>query len=96
MLSDAGMAQPKIVNINEYATFDEQVAAGAAWWISRLERYDAVGLRGNWLSGYQLHDFMASLLGKPNADNSDYSYTGTGYYPNGVSIHSYACLGVKF
>lgn len=83
MLKNAGMAQPKLVNINEYATFAEQVSAGAAWWISRLERYNAIGLRGNWLSGLQLHDFMASLLGKPNADNSNYNYQATGYYPNG-------------
>lgn len=83
MIRNAGMAQPKLVNINEYATFPEQVASGAAWWISRLERYDAVGLRGNWLSGYELHDLMASLVSKPNANTSAYSYTATGYYPNG-------------
>nr|POE85119.1 hypothetical protein CFP56_68688 [Quercus suber] len=83
MLSSAGMAQPKLVNINEYAVFDEQVSSAAAWWISRLERYDAVGLRGNWLSGYALHDFMASLLGKPNGGTDSYSYTANGYYPNG-------------
>ncbi|KAI9655101.1 MAG: hypothetical protein M1821_005584 [Bathelium mastoideum] len=83
MLTSAGLSQPKQVNINEYATFPEQVAAGAAWWISRLERYNAIGLRGNWLSGYELHDLMASLISKPNADSSSYSYTGTGYYPVG-------------
>jgi hypothetical protein len=47
MLAAAGLDQPKQVNINEYDTFDEQIAAGAAWWIARLERYDAIGLRGN-------------------------------------------------
>jgi hypothetical protein len=83
MLSSAGMAQPKQVNINEYATFSEQVASGAAWWISRLERYDAIGLRGNWLSGYELHDLMASLVSKPNAGTSAAQYESTGYYPNG-------------
>jgi len=82
MLSSRGMAQPKLVNINEYAVFNEQVASGAAWWISRLERYDAVGLRGNWLSGYQLHDLLASLLTKPGMPNS-YSYTDANYVPNG-------------
>lgn len=71
------------VNINEYAVFDEQVASGAAWWISRLERYDSYGLRGNWLSNYALHDYMASLLGKPNADTSSYDPNGGGYWPNG-------------
>ena len=69
------------VNINEYAVFDEQVPSGAAWWISQLERFNANGLRGNWLSTGQLHDFLASLLSKPGAP-SQYSQTGTGYYPN--------------
>ena len=61
------------ININEYANFGEQVPSGAAWWISRLERYDAIGLRGNWLGGSALHDYLASLLWK----------TGSTYYPNG-------------
>ncbi|RHZ54011.1 glycoside hydrolase family 39 protein [Aspergillus thermomutatus] len=70
------------ININEYAVYNEQVPAGSAWWIAQLERINAHGLRGNWLSGYMLHDFLASLLGKPNAETA-YSATGTGYYPNG-------------
>ncbi|KAH8658848.1 glycoside hydrolase family 39 protein [Tricladium varicosporioides] len=73
----------KPINIDEYATYPEQVPAGTAWWISQLERVNAVGLRGNWLSGNQLHDFLASLLGKPNADTSSYSATAGGYWPNG-------------
>ncbi|CRG83374.1 Beta-xylosidase [Talaromyces islandicus] len=73
----------KTININEYAVFDEQVPAGSAWWISQLERINAFGLRGNWLSGNKLHDFMSSLLSKPNADTSSYSATATGYFPNG-------------
>ena len=73
----------KPVNINEYGTFPEQVPAGSAWWIAQLERINAHGLRGNWLSGYKLHDFLASLLSKPNAATSSYSPTGTGYYTNG-------------
>lgn len=72
----------KPININEYAVFDEQVPSGAAWWISQLERVNAIGLRGNWLSANQLHDFLASLLSKPGAPNT-YSATGTGYYTNG-------------
>ncbi|KAF4635327.1 hypothetical protein G7Y89_g2773 [Cudoniella acicularis] len=71
------------INIDEYATYAEQVPSGAVWWISQLERVDAIGLRGNWLSGTQLHDFMASLLGKPNATTSSYSATEGGYWPNG-------------
>lgn len=75
----------KPVNINEYGIYSEQVPAGSAWWISQLERINAHGLRGNWLSGDELHDFLASLLSKPaNPDSSTgYSATATGYYPNG-------------
>ena len=82
LLSSYALPQRQ-VNINEYAVFNEQVSAGAAWWISRLERYDTIGLRGNWLSNYALHDYMASLLTKPGADTSSYNPAGTGYAPNG-------------
>jgi len=67
------------VNINEYATLTEEAPPGSAWWIAQLERINAHGLRGNWLSGRQLHDFMASLLGKTNVNDA----TGTGYFGNG-------------
>lgn len=72
-------APEKQININEYATFDQQDSVGAAWWISRLERFDLLGLRGNWLSNCQLHDFLASLLGKSDTN----SCSSQGYYPNG-------------
>jgi hypothetical protein len=62
------------ININEYANANEQVPAGAAWWISRLERYEAYGLRGNWLSGWNLHDLLANLLTK-KSDPLDYNAT---------------------
>lgn len=82
-------------NINEYAIFDEQVAAGAAWWISRLERYDTIGLRGNWLSGNSLLDFMASLLGKPDASDNEADATGSGYYANGeYQVYKYYNLNM--
>lgn len=73
----------RTVNINEYSVFSKQVPSGAAWWIAQLERVDAYGLRGNWLSGYQLHDFMANLIGKPDALSNNYSATSTGYCPVG-------------
>ncbi len=41
-----------------------EVPAGAAWWLSCLERYDALGLRGNWEDGTALHDLFANLLTK--------------------------------
>jgi hypothetical protein len=68
------------INVNEYATTIEQRPAGAAWWISRLERYNAIGLRANWLSGTTLHDLMANLLTK-EADPQD--YLATDYVPTG-------------
>jgi len=73
----------KPLNIDEYAIFTEQVPAGSAWWISQFERVDAIALRGNWLSGLALHDFMASLISKPAAGTSSYNATGVGYFPNG-------------
>lgn len=65
--------------IDEYGTVAEEVPGGSAWWISRLERYNMYGLRGNWASGAQLHDFLAGLLGKTDVTSA----TGAGYYPNG-------------
>lgn len=79
MLSSAGLPTNPKINIDEYGNRGEQVSSGSAWWIARLERYNAAGLRGNWLGGTQLHDFMASLLGKTNVNSA----TGTGYYANG-------------
>ncbi|OJJ42551.1 hypothetical protein ASPZODRAFT_76619 [Penicilliopsis zonata CBS 506.65] len=64
------------VNINEYATFPEQFPAPAAWWISRLERYETLGLRGNWMDGLTLHDLFANLLTKID---DPYNYTATDY-----------------
>ncbi|PNP74354.1 hypothetical protein FNYG_12403 [Fusarium nygamai] len=78
ILTTYGLPQRQI-NINEYATYNEQVPAGSAFWISQFERHNTIGLRGNWLSGTELHDLAASLLSKP--DPSDYA--STGYFPNG-------------
>jgi len=84
------------LNIDEYGTWPEQVPCGSAWWISQLERVNAHGLRGNWLSGWQLHDFMASLVSKPNATTSSYNYTGGGYFPNGdYQVYKYYTLNMK-
>jgi hypothetical protein len=68
------------INVNEYATTIEQRPAGAAWWISRLERYNAIGLRANWLSGTTLHDLMANLLTK---EKDPRDYLATDYAPTG-------------
>ncbi|KAE9379028.1 glycoside hydrolase family 39 protein [Stipitochalara longipes BDJ] len=85
----------KPLNIDEYATWPEQVPAGSAWWISQLERVNAHGLRGNWLSGWQLHDFMGSLVSKAYANGPNYSPTGTCYYPNGdYQVYQYYNLNM--
>jgi hypothetical protein len=85
----------KPLNIDEYAVLAEQVPAGAAWFISQLERVNAHGLRGNWASGNQLHDYMAYLLGKPNAGTDDYSATEAGYWPNGeFQVYKYYNLNM--
>ncbi|KAF3404074.1 hypothetical protein DPV78_003089 [Talaromyces pinophilus] len=65
----------RLININEYATQNEQVPAGSAWFISQLERINANGCRGSWGWGEtNLHNYMSGLLGETS--------TGT-YYPNG-------------
>jgi hypothetical protein len=70
----------RLVNINEYGNnAGEQSAAGSAWWISRLERYDAVGLRGHWLNGCSLHDFFAQMIFKVAKTND---CGATDYAPN--------------
>ncbi|KAG8871126.1 hypothetical protein FRB97_008999 [Tulasnella sp. 331] len=78
MLESYGLVVGEFI-IDEYGTSGEQVPSGAAWWISRLERFNMYGLRGNWASGAQLHDFLAGLLGKTNVNSA----TGTGYFANG-------------
>lgn len=72
---------PRQLNVNEYARPEEQLPSTSAWFISRFERYDTFGLRANWLSGCQLHDFLANLLTKPSAPNSECG--AGGYLPNG-------------
>lgn len=69
--------------INEYAAPADQQPGGVAWFISRLERNNIPGLRGNWADGNALHDYLANLLAKPGAGTSSYNYTGEGYWPNG-------------
>ncbi|KAI1325736.1 glycoside hydrolase superfamily [Xylariaceae sp. FL0255] len=66
----------QVTNINEYATYEEMVPAGYAWWIARLERYNFWGLLGNWQSGYTLHDLFANLLTKTD---DPFDYTATDY-----------------
>ncbi|KAF4501007.1 glycoside hydrolase family 39 [Fusarium agapanthi] len=65
----------RAININEYASYDgEQNPAGAVFYISQFERHDSHGLRTNWASQGQLHDFLDNLLVKNSG--RDYSPAG--------------------
>ncbi|MFJ9631832.1 RICIN domain-containing protein [Streptomyces sp. NPDC101175] len=66
-LSAAGLTNTRAYQINEYATLSMQSPGGGAWFIGRLERAGADGLRGNWASGTNLHDYEANLLTKNSA-----------------------------
>lgn len=61
------MTNTRAYQINEYATLSMQSPGGGAWFIGRLERAGADGLRGNWASGTALHDNEANLLTKNSA-----------------------------
>jgi hypothetical protein len=94
VLESNSLATDHVVNINEYGIWAEQVPSGSAWWIAQLERVDAFGLRGNWLSGEALHDFLAGLVGKPDATTS-YNYTEDGYWPTPAwQVYKYYALNM--
>lgn len=85
----------KPIILNEYGVKSEQQPGGSSWYISRLERYGVRGLRGNWGSNGALHDYFASLLGKPNAGTSSYSLTQAGYWGNGeYNVYKYYYLNM--
>ncbi|MFD5537072.1 RICIN domain-containing protein [Streptomyces sp. NPDC127079] len=63
-LTAAGLTHTRPYQVNEYATLSLQTPGGGAWFIGRLERAGADGLRGNWASGTALHDDEANLLTK--------------------------------
>ncbi|MEY9836320.1 RICIN domain-containing protein [Streptacidiphilus sp. EB103A] len=67
LLSSYGLTNTRPYQINEYATASMQTPGGGGWFISRLERAGADGLRGNWASGTALHDYEAALLTKNSA-----------------------------
>ena len=61
-LDSRGIAHPRPYQINEYGASNEQNPGGGAWYIARLERAGADGLRANWAGGSNLHNDLASLL----------------------------------
>ncbi|WP_197697284.1 hypothetical protein [Streptomyces sp. 3214.6] len=55
-LATAGLTNTRPYQINEYAARQQQNPGGGGWFISRLERAGADGLRSNWGGGPSLHD----------------------------------------
>jgi hypothetical protein len=62
------------IDINEYAAKEEQNPANSVYYIAQLERHNLRGLRANWGSGGDLHNFLADLVHK-GSDGA--------YHPNG-------------
>ncbi|MFF5218798.1 RICIN domain-containing protein [Micromonospora sp. NPDC000442] len=66
-LDPRGIPHPRPYQINEYAAPDEQNPADGAWYIARLERARADGLRANWAGGGNLHNDLGNLLVRNSA-----------------------------
>ncbi|HEV7711475.1 MAG TPA: RICIN domain-containing protein [Asanoa sp.] len=66
-LDPRGIPHPRPYQINEYGASDEQNPADGAWYIARLERAGADGLRANWAGGNNLHDLLGNLLVRNSA-----------------------------
>jgi len=61
-LDARGIPHPRPYQINEYGAGNEQNPGDGAWYIARLERAGADGLRANWAGGSNLHNDLAGLL----------------------------------
>ncbi|MCA2211715.1 cellulose binding domain-containing protein [Jidongwangia harbinensis] len=61
-LDARGIPHPRPYQINEYGAANEQNPADGAWYLTRLERAGADGLRANWASGGNLHNDLGNLL----------------------------------
>jgi hypothetical protein len=61
-LNSRGIPHNRPYQINEYGAGDEQNPGDGAWYIARLERAGADGLRANWASGGNLHNDLGNLL----------------------------------
>ncbi|MFF7163790.1 RICIN domain-containing protein [Streptomyces sp. NPDC008086] len=73
LLAARSMTTSRPFQVNEYGASSEQNPGRGGWYISRLERAGADGLRANWAWGANLHDFEANLLTR----------TGSQYLPLG-------------
>ncbi|WP_433500833.1 lectin [Sphaerimonospora sp. CA-214678] len=66
-LDSRGIPHPRPYQINEYGASNEQNPGDGAWYIARLERAGADGLRANWAGGGNLHNDLANLLVRDSA-----------------------------
>jgi hypothetical protein len=66
-LDSRGIPHPRPYQINEYAAPDEQNPGDGSWYIARLERAGADGLRAHWGGGANLHNDLANLLVRDSA-----------------------------
>jgi hypothetical protein len=61
-LDSRGIPHPRPYQINEYGASNEQNPGDGAWYVTRLERAGADGLRANWASAGNLHNDLGNLL----------------------------------
>lgn len=61
-LNSRSIAHPRPYQINEYGSGSEQNPGDGSWYIARLERAGADGLRANWASTANLHNDLGNLL----------------------------------
>ncbi|MFC9970733.1 RICIN domain-containing protein [Spirillospora sp. NPDC127200] len=61
-LNARGIPHPRPYQINEYGAPEEQNPGDGSWYIARLERAGADGLRANWAVTDDLHNDLATLL----------------------------------
>ncbi|WP_236594951.1 beta-xylosidase [Saccharothrix sp. 6-C] len=61
-LDARAIPHPRPYQVNEYGAGDEQNPGAGSWYIARLERAGADGLRANWAGAADLHDDLGNLL----------------------------------
>lgn len=66
-LNARGIPHPRPYQINEYGASNEQNPGDGSWYIARLERAGADGLRANWASAGNLHNDLGNLLVRNSA-----------------------------
>ncbi|MEO3814872.1 ricin-type beta-trefoil lectin domain protein [Sphaerisporangium sp. B11E5] len=103
-LNSRAIPHPRPYQINEYGASNEQNPGDGAWYIARLERAGADGLRANWAGGNNLHNDLGNLLVHDSAGNYQpkgewwvYNYYGsqTGQIVSVTPSSSYDAFATK-